>query len=317
MFVRGLHKRSTGSIPVLIALLFILALTLFAWTKRQDIYDWSRLRGYTPPDAIAQLAFDTTMTNEARDVFYVYHPELNDRAAFSHNCSGFGEKTIVLGCYAGNTGIYLFDVSDERLHGVEEVTAAHEMLHAAYDRLSDKERARVDALTAKAFKNVTDDRIKDSIESYRERDASVVPNELHSIIATEVRTIPAELETYYRQYFTNRLSVVAYSEKYESVLTTRRNRAASLELQISGLKTEIELLEKRLSAERDQLRADRAGVKTQEEAVAYNSRVADYNQEINNLNGMITEYNNLVAEYKKVALETEDLYKALDSRPKL
>ena len=299
------------------ALLIMLAAALVIWLQRQAIYDWSRLRGYAPSDQIAQLAFDTTMTNPARRLFYVYHPELNERDAFNHNCSGFGEQTIVLGCYVSNQGIYLYDVEDARLEGVEQVTAAHEMLHAAYDRLTEKEKARIDTLTEAALKTVTDKRIQDSIASYRKRDPGVVPNELHSILGTEVRSLSPELEEYYRKHFTNRHAIVAFSEKYESTLTERQNKATALELQITGLKEEIEQLETQLSAEQTRLQADRPGVNTQAEAVAFNARVASYNQDVRSLNSTISRYNSLIEEYKEVALEAQELYKALDSRPTL
>lgn len=312
-----LHRYSAGAATTLVVLLVLLGVMLFAWVNRQDIYDWSRLRRYDPPDEIAQLAFDTTMSNEARRLFYIYHPELNDREAFSHNCSGFGEQTIVLGCYVSMKGIYLFDVDDQRLEGVEQVTAAHEMLHVAYERLSQRERGKVDKMTAEAFKSVTDERIKRTVENYRQRDPSVVPNELHSILATEVRNLTPDLENYYRRYFTNRLAVVGFSEDYEGVLTARRNKATTLELQISSLKTDIEQLEQSLTAEREALRADRAEVDSQQEAAAYNQRVASYNNDVQTLNAQINKYNRLVEEYRDIALETKELYQALDSRPML
>jgi hypothetical protein len=315
--IRGGQRQSTGSISVLLVLFVVLGLVLIAWAKRQAIYDWSRLQGYTPPDEIAQLAFDTTMNNSARRLFYVYHPELSQRDSFNQKCSGFGEQTIVLGCYVSNAGIYLFDVDDPRLQGVEQVTAAHEMLHAAYDRLSAAERARVDGMTAAAFEKLNDERIRESIDGYRQRDPSVIPNELHSIIGTEVRDIPPDLETYYKKYFTNRHAIVAFSEKYESVLTTRRNKAAALELQISGLKNEIDVMEKTLAEEQQSLRNARGDVTTQEQAQAYNARVDDYNQGVHEFNAMIKRYNALIDEYKSVALEAQELYKALDSRPTL
>jgi len=257
------------------------------------------------------------MNNSARRLFYVHHPELNDREAFNKNCKGFGEHTIVLGCYVSNDGIFLFDINDERLEGVEQVTAAHEMLHAAYDRLSQDERAKVDKMTAAAFATVTDERIKRSIENYRQRDASVVPNELHSILATEVRNLSPELEEYYKRYFTNRHAVVAFSERYEAALTKQRNQAAALELQISGLRHEIEQLESTLTSERNSLQTVRAGVDTQEEAAAYNARVAAYNDNIRLLNDQIGRHNALIEEYRKVAVEAQELYQALDSRPTL
>ncbi len=315
--LRTLRRRSSGQAVVLVFLLIVLATVTFAWIRRQDIYDWARLRNYDPPQQIQQLAFDTTMNNSARKLFYVYHPELNDREEFNNNCRGFGEHTIVLGCYVSNHGIFLFDIDDDRLEGVEQVTAAHEMLHAAYDRLGETERARVDKLVHDAFAKVTDERIRRSIDNYRSRDASVVPNELHSILATEVRNLPPELENYYKRYFTNRHAVVAYSEKYESVLTKRRNHAASLELQISGLRNEIEQLEKTLAAEKNFLQQLRGSVRTQADVQTYNSRVAAYNTNVRLLNSQISRHNDLIEEYKEVALEAQELYKALDSRPTL
>lgn len=315
--LRTLHRKSSGQAAVLVFLLILLGLSMFIWIKRQDVYDWARLRDYSPPDQIAQLAFDTTMNNSARRLFYVYHPELNDRKAFNQNCRGFGEHTIVLGCYVSNQGIFLFDIDDDRLEGVEQVTAAHELLHAAYDRLNQGERKKIDNMTATAFAAVTDERIKRSIENYRQRDASVVPNELHSILATEVRNLPPELEGYYKDYFTNRHAIVAFSEKYESALTKQRNQAAALEVQISGLRHEIEQLEGTLANERDQLQKTRNDVDTQEKATTYNSRVAAYNSNVGLLNSQIERHNVLIEEYRKVAVEAQELYQALDSRPTL
>jgi hypothetical protein len=315
--VKPVQKQSAGRIGLLVLLFVVLGGTLGAWTQRQAIYDWARLQNYEPSDSIVQLAFDTTMTNPARRLFYVYHPELDGRETFSQKCTGFGEQTIVLGCYVSRQGIYLFDINDPRLEGVEQVTAAHELLHAAYERLSLAERTDVDRLTAEAFRTIDDERIKHTMENYRERDPSVVPNELHSILGTEVRNLPPALEQYYQKYFTNRHAVVAFSEKYESVLTPRRNKAASQELQISGLKHEIDLLEKTLAAESASLKSSRESVDTQEEVDAYNARVENYNTNIRSFNGMIKRHNALIDEYKAVAVEAQELYKALDSRPTL
>ena len=35
---------------------------------------------------------------------------------------------------------YIYNVNDERLNGLKEVTAAHEMLHAAYERLPESDK---------------------------------------------------------------------------------------------------------------------------------------------------------------------------------
>ncbi len=120
----------------------IIFVAIGAITKRDAIYDWWRLHDYAPPAAAVQFADDTTMTAKARTLFYINHPKLEQSVAFNGECPNNSEKAIVLGCYHPNqNGIFLFMVNDKTLSGVEQVTAAHEMLHAAY-RPSEPGRSR-------------------------------------------------------------------------------------------------------------------------------------------------------------------------------
>lgn len=296
----------------------LLGSTTWALLNRQAVYDWLRLRDYTPPASIETLATETTMNEPTRRLFYVQHPELNDRTAFNRTCGRISEVTIVLGCYASGHGIFIFDVDDDpRLAGVEQVTAAHELLHAAYERLDDAERSRIDLLTRSAFENLTDARVRQNIASYRKQDPAIVPNELHSILGTEVRQLPPELEEYYKRYFTNRAQIVAYSERYEGELTKRRTAAATLEVQIADLKNEIGQLEQALQSERSALEEQRPLVNTQEEVASFNNRVDTYNANIGDLNRLIAEHNALVEEYQANALEQQELFNALSSKPTL
>src|SRR4051812_21783202 len=91
------YKRT--SIASLVFIWLIVGVLVFGWFKRQEIYDWARLRNYTPPANIAQLAADTTMNASAERIFYVNHPELENQKTFSSSCGSVGEQTIVLGCY--------------------------------------------------------------------------------------------------------------------------------------------------------------------------------------------------------------------------
>lgn len=297
-----------------IAGLGLLAAIIISWQQRQAIYDWWRLKDYTPPPAIVKIAQKASFSPTGRHVFYVYHPELDDKQTFGTHCSNRDEQTIVLGCYVVPVGIYLYNVKDPRLEGVVEVTAAHEMLHAAYDRLSDKEKERIDRLINQAYSKITDPRIRTNIANYRKHKADIT-NELHSILATEVRSLPAELEQYYRQYFTDRLTVVAASEQYEGVFTALKNQAASLASQLTSLKKQITAYEQQLSAQRASLERDRSGVKTQSQANAFNARVNSFNSQVAVLNNLVTQYNSLLASYNRLAVQQQQLFKAIDSRP--
>ncbi len=316
------RNRTSRLILSCVFTLGVFAVLLVGFWFRQDAYDWLRLRQYQPPATIAQLAEHTTMTPKATHLFYVHHPVLADKVSFNEHCRE-NEQTIVLGCYVANRGIYLFDVTDSRLSGVEEVTAAHEMLHAAYDRLSADEKQRVNQLIHNAYSQVTDERIKKVIGQYQKMGADT-DNELHSILGTEVATLPAELEQYYSRYFANRQAVVTFSEKYEAVLSQRKDQVADYDQRLSALKAEIDENQNDLDQESEALKGERQRLNSllsNNQVEAYNAGVNDFNEKVRTLNakvnqtrGLIEEYNNLVKERNNIALEEQELIKSLDSR---
>lgn len=293
-----------------------------AIAKRRDITDWLILRNYQPSAEIEALSERTTMSPHGQKLFYVYDPQLLDKEGFNTTCT-LGEQSIVLGCYDGS-GIYLYDISDPRLDGVEEVTSAHEMLHAAYERLSPKDKEMVNALTTQVINSSTNERIKKLVESYRLREPSSVDNEIHSIVGTEIRNIPVELEEYYARYFLNRLKVVEYSEKYEAVFISLETEVAKLDADLLLRKSEIDSLEASLEVSADELQAWETrlnGYKANNQIAQYNSEVDDFNRSVNAYNAklqktrqLIAEYNQKVAERNDLALQQNQLIKSLDSK---
>lgn len=289
----------------------------------QQIDDWLKLRGYTPSPLIAALATDTTMNDSSRRLFYVQHPELADKTTFNTHCRE-NEQTIVLGCFISGRGIFLLDVTDERLAGIEEVTAAHELLHAAYERLSSKERVRINALLQKTYESLNNERIRNTVELYRSQDPAIVPNELHSILGTEVRVLPAELEQYYSRYFTDRAKIVGFSEKYEQAFIERRNQIRTYDEQLASLKTQFENLQAGLLATDTELRNQRDHMNSlkssnqiaayNEQVPVYNARIRQYNRDVDRLESMIAQYNDIVQKRNAVASEEAELVEAIDSR---
>lgn len=313
--------RRLGRLIVVVA---IVAIAAIGWTQRYDVYDWWRLRNYNPPAEIAQLATDITLTDHGKKLFYVNRPVLNDEITFQQNCT-VGEVTIVLGCYVSGEGIFLFKVEEERLAGVHQVTAAHEMLHAAYERLTGSEKQRIDSLTQKAFEELDNDRIEKTIGSYRQRDPSAVPNELHSILATEVKKLPSELEEYYSQYFEDRKAVVRFSEAYERAFEERQAKVEAYDDQLAVLRDEINQLQADLKAQSSALSAQNQtmdnlladGRRSEYNALVpvYNQRVNAYNTDAATTRQLISEFNELVAKRNAIALEENELIQAIDSRP--
>jgi hypothetical protein len=293
-----------------------------AWQTRYTIYDWAKLRNYSPTPQISALTNTSGMSNYGRTLFYVHDPKLSDRTEFANQCK-VREQTIVLGCYNG-AGIYVFDVTDNRLKGVEEVTAAHEMLHAAYDRLSPSQRKKIDALTQAAYEKVNDPELAKRIEGYKKTEPGEIPNELHSILGTEKRNLGSDLDEYYKQYFNDRLKVVVLAENYEKVFVDIQNQVQRYDADLSLRKSEIDRRESSLESRVSELQAKRATLDASLAAKdyrsynavvpAYNTAVSNFNAELASVKSLISEYNQLVQDRNKLAADQETLAQSLDSR---
>lgn len=304
-----------------VSLLILTAGFIWSSLNVQKISDWWVLRDYVPSSEVSELATNASLNEESRKLFYVYDPQLLPKENFKGKCE-VGEETIVLGCYISTDKIYVLDVDDPRLEGVEEVTAAHEMLHAVYDRMSGSEKARIDSLLLDYYTNLNDERLNTTIENYRTRDPSIITNELHSILGTEYSSLPSELEAHYSRYFVDRQTVVTQSEKYvdeferrEAVIKDYDVRLSTLNVQIEELQTNLEFKSTALEQESRNLDSLRSDPKAFNQAVpAYNSSVNQFNNDLELLKAKIDEYNVIVKERNVVALEEQELVKAIDSR---
>jgi hypothetical protein len=255
----------------------------------------------------------------------VNHPVLEDKQDFNAHCSDKSEQTAVLGCYHGNReGIYIYGVTDPRLAGVEQVTAAHEMLHQAYDRLSDKDRQYVDQLLQNYFDHgLQDQDVKAKMESYKQQGADVV-NEMHSVFGSEVGNLPPALETYYKRYFSDRAKIVTYAQSYQAAFNQRKAQVAQYDAQLAGLKDRINSNKTDLSTKLSALRAKDNEInqdvsnKDQNQyntdVTQYNSMVDAYNGELSTTHNLISQYNDIVARRNAIAIQEQQLQEALDSR---
>lgn len=294
----------------------------FVLINRQAIQDWWTLRGYTPSAQIKQLADDTAMIGMGRDVFYVSGPQVEDSDAFNMHCAQTGEKSLVLGCYNAQR-IYVYNVSDTRLAGVTQVTAAHEMLHAAYERLDSATRSKVNAMIEAELPKVTDQRLRDLIKIYNQSEPGQLNNEMHSILGTEYGNLSPELEKYYQKYFNDRSKVVAYAAQYEAVFTASKNKITELEARLDALKKQIDAnaaiitttkaaLDARIQAMSELRATDPAAYNKQ--VPGYNADVRSYNSLVITTRGLVDTYNQLVIDRNSEAAAQNDLYHSLNSR---
>jgi hypothetical protein len=309
-----------------LVLLGLLAFPFLIYFNAQALADWWQLRGYKPPAAVAVLAAQDAMTPYSRHIFYVNQPNIEaDSGQFRKDCSET-EKTIVLGCYHSNqAGIFVYNIQDSRLAGVPQVTSAHEMLHAAYDRLSRKDKNYVNGLLTDFFNTqLKDQRVIDTVKLYRQTEPNDVVNEMHSIFGTEVASLPAPLEQYYKKYFTDRSAITKNAAAYEGEFTSREAQIKADDSRLSQMKQQINSEEQSLQVQLIQINKDRArldSLRASGQFAEYNAGVTSFNRDVNaynygviKLKSDIASYNQLVDTRNAVAAELASLNQAIDTR---
>lgn len=317
-------KRPLRALPA-VSLLVLLAVALGIWLGRDTLLDWLAQRGYAANSQVTAFTTDDAMTPYARHLFFINRPVLDDAAAFNKACTSATEKAVVLGCYHGNRlGIYLYNVTDTRLNGVEQVTAAHEMLHQAYDRLSSKDRTQVNGLLESYEKQLSDQNIKDQLAQYQQSEPGQLDTEMFAIFGTEAHNLPAALEHYYQRYFTDRSKVVAFSDTYQNEFTSRQKQVAAYDAQLKALGSQIDTNKATLAVQYDtlshekttaQAAANSGDAATYETvAKAYNQQVDRYNTLVSQTQALIDQYNSIVDARNAIAVQQEQLQQALDSR---
>ncbi len=310
--------------------LTVLLLALAAWVvlNRQLVVDQLSVWQYKPSDAVVQLADATTMTDKGRFYFYASHPMLEGTSKFNEACHRQEENSAILGCYTGGK-IFVYDVKDERLAGVEEVTAAHEMLHAAYDRLPDAEKDRINQLLEQEYqkKLKSDDAaFRARMEYYDRTEPGERHNELHSIFATELASLPDELESYYRQYFTDRQTVVKFHSAYNDKFDQLRSGSTELKKELDALSQEITVLTSEYNdairtlnndIERFNSQAENGGFAGQNEfqaaRAALVARVDEQKRQREMVDTKVAEYETKRQEYNGMVDESNSLSRSLDS----
>ncbi|MEA9984723.1 MULTISPECIES: hypothetical protein [Subtercola] len=238
----------------------------------QRITDQLAVWQYTPTAEVAQMAADSGMNDEGRFYFYASAPTVESAADFSSVCGSSTDDFVLLGCYTGSS-IHVFNVTDARLAGVRNVTAAHEMLHAVYARLSDDDRTSLDALLEAQYQQVKDDPdLAARMKSYATSEPGERDNELHSIFGTELASLSPNLEAHYTKYFSDRAKVVADNAAFQAVFTQVQNQEKALAAQLTAAGDAVDSESTAYSAAMSALNADIASFNTKADDGAFSSQ---------------------------------------------
>lgn len=222
---------------------------------------------YDATPAISGYATRAAMSERGRFLFYASMPEVVPGDAFDAVCSRDEPDIGVLGCYTLADGrIYLYDITNPDLDAFEVVVAAHEMLHAAWDRLSPDEQAALAEPLEEAFASLgPESELVERIAAYEEFDPTSRIPELYAIVGTELADLSPELDEHYAQFFDDRMAVVALWKQVEAIFL-------ELEAELDRLSGELDRLSAEIDAE--QSAAEQAAAVLEADIAAFNERAS-------------------------------------------
>lgn len=189
---------------------------------------------YQEPAEISQIENALQLTDNGTKIFRASQPALENQAEFNEHCDSHNAEVSVLGCYT-NSRIYLYRAEQSELKGVQEATAAHELLHAVWARMSGDEKNEIGAELTNYYQQHQDQFGKE-MSLYDETQRL---DELHSRVGTEATNLPTKLKDHYAQYFQDQEHVTSFYKTYNAQFKALKNQADQLLAEIQNLETEI------------------------------------------------------------------------------
>jgi hypothetical protein len=308
--------------------LSIITVALAAWLflNRQMVLDQLSVWSFEPSASIAALDDRVQFTDKGLFTFYATRPVVAEPSEFNGKCPRQEEGSPILGCYTSEDRIYVFNVSNEKLDGMKEVTAAHEMLHAAWQRIGKQEQERLGNLLTAAYEKSANAELKERMAYYQRNEPDAITNELHSILGTEVADLGDELEAYYGQYFENRQLILDLHAKYNSVYQGLYQRADQLYAEIEALSASIEARSALYDADVSALSNDISTFNSRANSGDFDSpgefnneraqlvrRSGQLDAERAVINADIARYGQMYDEYQSIASQIEVLNNSIDS----
>lgn len=322
-----LSKRpsKTGTIVSFSVSVVLILITTWLVLNRQYVIDQINVWNYKPSDAIKQIEARSGLADKGLFYLYASNPQVDGAADFNVNCGKREARSAILGCYS-NRNIYVYDVQNDQLDGIEEVTTAHETLHAAWERMSDADKKTVSALLEAQYASMNDAKLKERMDYYDRTEPGERDNELHSIIGTEVASISPALEEYYSHYFDDRSKVTALYASYDAVFTKLADESDALYAQLGVLSTEIDTLKAAYQLEASTLSNDIATFNQKANGGGFTSDT-EFNKQravlINRskaletqrtlINAKVKLYNEDNTKYQALVIQSEALNKSIDS----
>ena len=274
---------------LLVLVTMLLSVILF----RSLLADGVRALQYQPSTITQQISDSAEFTWLGKLYFYASHPVIDKTNRASAECD-IEKSSAILGCYANGT-IYVYDIDNTELKGVEDVTAAHETLHAAYTRLSDTDKQMVNGLLLDELQTLQGDEIfMERMKAYDNLDAADRLNELHSVVGTEVLGLSLGLEEYYSRYFIDRDKIANMYQGYSSVFFKLESEVKRLVAAYNQMVEERNDIVVSMNQRYDSLQAQMASARRSgfdaQTALSINNNIDEYNVALATVQQQLADY---------------------------
>lgn len=316
-----MDKKNKIALAISIVLLVIITFILINF---QACKDFIISRTFQPSEKMLAVENSLNLTEKGRDIFRATSPALESREVFNKNCNSGSTEASILGCYVSGN-IHVFNVESKKISGIVESTSAHELLHAVWARMSEKEKTDLTPALKSISKNASSE-FKKSIELY---DESMKLEETYVRAATQIKNLPEVLETHFATIFKDQDAIVGFYDSYIFPFSELEKNLDKLSKEISDLKEIIDQKTTTYSA-REEVFAKKvsdfnscANTPNCFTNANFNSRRAELlaeQSELNNLyeslNADITTCNQKIDEYNDNVIYGKNLQNIINSNSK-
>lgn len=319
------HGFSVKGLILFLAIAGIIAVVYYC-INNQAMQDYFTSLGYEPTPELDGIISDDEYTSDGKLILYASRPELQEPEDFNATCytERDSKNSSVLGCYKDRK-IYVYNITDKELEGIRETVLAHELLHAVWDRMSNKDRKNLEDDLENAYQANLDS-LHDHMKGYTSEEYF---DELHSIIGTQLpaSAISTDLADHYAKYFANRNKIVSFYGQYNGKFEELEKNASELAGQIDEKRAEIETKTAQYQADATALsrdievfnrRANSGDFASQADFQAERSELLNRQERLNAdyeaLSALINETNDIIEQYNNNVAASNKLYDTVNSR---
>lgn len=229
------ESKNRGRDVVLVLVTTLVLTGAYAFWQSRFFQDFWKATQYSEPVRVSTIREELELTDKGERIFLATQPSIEEAESFNEHCNSHEVEVSLLGCYTGDQ-MYIYEVQLEELKDSNKVTAAHELLHAVWARMSKSERMEVEHWL-RYIKRSQPEWTKEELKLYDE-DAQM--EELYARVGTKLRDLPEELEKHYSKYFQNRAKIVDFYESYQAPFQELQEKNKALYEKVLRLSQEID-----------------------------------------------------------------------------